>query len=286
MMMDDEERAQTISDEIESLRSIFGEDVTDAVVPTGSSNVLRRTVAVNFPNFYQQFRVLFTLPEDYPDCLPSVRIDGAYCDKRPGIGTKIALELRNVVLEDMEGSPVLLMAVQWLHDDMVARMEQAMMQKEKEVADAAAAAAATFVADASEVRRRRGDHPVPEIITGEPVKDRKSVFLPHIARVSSIEDVDAVVDELRSRRHICDATHPTMYCYRFIDARGYLNEDREDDGEAGAGDRMLHLMQRGDVLGWVVVVTRWFGGILLGPDRFRHIANVSKEIMQQVGAMK
>lgn len=33
----------------------------------------------------------------------------------------------------------------------------------------------------------------------------------------------------------------------------------------------------------VVVVSRWFGGVLLGPERFRHINNAGRQILVQCG---
>ena len=39
---------------------------------------------------------------------------------------------------------------------------------------------------------------------------------------------------------------------------------------------LLDMMQVQDVL---VVVSRWYGGILLGPDRFKHIATVTRAIL-------
>ncbi len=47
----------------------------------------------------------------------------------------------------------------------------------------------------------------------------------------------------------------------------------------GAGDKLLFMMARMDVRNAVVVVSRWYGGIQLGPDRFKHINNVAKEVM-------
>lgn len=38
-----------------------------------------------------------------------------------------------------------------------------------------------------------------------------------------------------------------------------------------------------DVMNVVVVVSRWFGGVHLGPDRFRHINNATRQVLQQAG---
>lgn len=45
-------------------------------------------------------------------------------------------------------------------------------------------------------------------------------------------------------------------------------QDNDDDGEAAAGGRIAHLMQVMDVVNVLVVVSRWYGGVKLGPDRW------------------
>ena len=52
-------------------------------------------------------------------------------------------------------------------------------------------------------------------------------------------------------------------------------EGYDDNGETGAGTRVLGVCQRMQLRGWVVVVSRWYGGVLLGPTRFQHIQNVT-----------
>ena len=44
-----------------------------------------------------------------------------------------------------------------------------------------------------------------------------------------------------------------------------------DDGEAGAGMVILRMLEREGRVGEIVVVTRWFGGVKLGGDRFRKV---------------
>ncbi|KAG9775005.1 hypothetical protein KCU88_g5229, partial [Aureobasidium melanogenum] len=50
----------------------------------------------------------------------------------------------------------------------------------------------------------------------------------------------------------------------------------DDDGEKYAGKRLERVLADLDVEG-IVVVARWYGGIMLGPVRFTHIENVAKE---------
>jgi len=56
-----------------------------------------------------------------------------------------------------------------------------------------------------------------------------------------------------------------------------LKHDNSDDGEDGAGSRLAQLLQMRKEDGVLVVVSRWFGGIQLGPKRFAHISNVARD---------
>lgn len=125
----------------------------------------------------------------------------------------------------------------------------------------------------------------PEISTGDPIEDRKSIFQAHFARVQSVEEVRAVIAKLKENRKIANAAH-NMVAYRIKTNDGkLLLQDCDDDGENQAGSRMLHLMEIIGVENVVVVVSRWFGGIHLGPDRFKHINNVTRNILESNGAI-
>lgn len=60
-------------------------------------------------------------------------------------------------------------------------------------------------------------------------------------------------------------------------------QDYDDDGETAAGGRLLHLLQAADVRNVVVVVSRWFGGVLMGPQRFTAINNCARALLEQMG---
>ena len=56
--------------------------------------------------------------------------------------------------------------------------------------------------------------------------------------------------------------------------------DCDDDGEDAAGGRLLHLLEILDITDRIVVVSRWFGGIKLGPDRFKLINNAARLVLK------
>eukprot|EP00105_Crassostrea_gigas_P039562 XP_019923710.1 PREDICTED: protein IMPACT-like isoform X3 [Crassostrea gigas] len=124
----------------------------------------------------------------------------------------------------------------------------------------------------------------PEIHHGESFVDRKSVFQGHIASISHTKQVKLVLDSLYQSKKIAAATH-NIYAYRIIskDKSDVFYQGCEDDGETQAGSRMLHLMQIVDACNVIVVVTRWYGGVHLGPDRFKHINNCARQLLDEHG---
>ncbi|CAM2106551.1 unnamed protein product [Caretta caretta] len=123
------------------------------------------------------------------------------------------------------------------------------------------------------------DEELPPINHGNPISDRRSTFQAHLAPVVSPKQVKMVLAKLHENKKIASATH-NIYAYRIYceDKQTYL-QDCEDDGETAAGGRLLHLMQILNVRNVLVVVSRWYGGIRLGPDRFKHINNCARNIL-------
>ncbi|CDO95598.1 unnamed protein product [Kluyveromyces dobzhanskii CBS 2104] len=62
-----------------------------------------------------------------------------------------------------------------------------------------------------------------------------------------------------------------------------VQQGSNDCGEAGAGQRLLTLLERSHVANVLVVVTRWYGGTALGPARFRHISTTAVESLKKGG---
>ena len=124
----------------------------------------------------------------------------------------------------------------------------------------------------------------PEIVACPPVASKKSTFAAFGARVSSLEEVRLVQRTLLANKKIAGATHPTMMAYRFIQD-GVQHEDRHDDGEKGAGDAMMSVLTLTKANNVCVIVTRWYGGIHLGPERFKIINKCTREALIQVGAI-
>ena len=95
----------------------------------------------------------------------------------------------------------------------------------------------------------------------------------------SLADISKYKKYLLSQKKIKKATH-NISAYRFLDKKSQeIFEDYDDDGEDDAGIRLLGIIQKMKVNNVLVVVSRWFGGILLHHDRFKHINDVAKILL-------
>mmetsp|Transcript_30761 Transcript_30761/g.66097 ORF Transcript_30761/g.66097 Transcript_30761/m.66097 type:complete len:307 (-) Transcript_30761:187-1107(-) len=123
-----------------------------------------------------------------------------------------------------------------------------------------------------------------EIVTGTPhTPPGKSTFQAHFARVESQEQVQYALRYLLQDKKIARATH-NIFAYRFWDEqRGVQVSDNDDDGENAAGGRLATLLELMHVNNVIVVVSRWYGGIHLGPDRFKYISNAARQILEEQG---
>lgn len=153
----------------------------------------------------------------------------------------------------------------------------------------AAAAVAAAEDEASSRELAGGAEPpaappdLPPIFSGEPLVDRKSTFQAHVARCTSAAEVRAVLEHLRADRKVARATH-NQYAWRVWDrARAVQLHDNDDDGEGGAGSTLAELLELMGVNDVLVVVSRWYGGVHLGPDRFRHIVATARDAIERAG---
>lgn len=83
-----------------------------------------------------------------------------------------------------------------------------------------------------------------------------------------------------SDKYFKKATHNT-YAYRIRDKDGLLIEWKNDDWETGAGQCILSQLQRKNMINVIIVVTRYFGGVQLHADRFRHVVDATKMFLEE-----
>ena len=94
------------------------------------------------------------------------------------------------------------------------------------------------------------------------ITEKKSKFISEIFYVESVQEADEKIEEINKKYH--DAKHH-CFAYRILGENGII-ERLSDDGEPSgtAGSPILQLISKKELVNVLVVVTRYFGGILLG----------------------
>ena len=113
------------------------------------------------------------------------------------------------------------------------------------------------------------------------VTSKKSTFVARSIAVSSPSQARAAVQKLLATNKTLREADHNITAWRVRSDSGGVIEDSNDDGESGGGRHILQVMQSSDVVGMVLVVTRWYGGIMLGPDRWRIMGQVSRDALSQ-----
>ena len=89
--------------------------------------------------------------------------------------------------------------------------------------------------------------------------EKRSRFLGHVRMVESEEEAKAFIAEMKRKYY--DARH-NCWCYAIREGAERYSDDGEPQGSAGIP--MLEVLRRRGVTNAVCVVTRYFGGVLLG----------------------
>ena len=112
------------------------------------------------------------------------------------------------------------------------------------------------------------------------IVDRGSRYSVSIGRVQGREDIKLFLRQLKQNKRYAKATH-NSWATR-ISQDGLIYETKSDDGETGAGMVILRIMQKEQVSDCVICVTRWFGGIKLMGDRFKHVQDATKYAINHI----
>ncbi|OAP64642.1 hypothetical protein AYL99_00614 [Fonsecaea erecta] len=308
-----------LADEVEALNSIYGSDTIVLQSPTGPSV----TGVLRIPG--SELSLLISFPVEYPDVPPEILKTQSTGDSgRKGEGEVAVHILRDVLarvwiegqvcLFDLaeEAGPLL---SQRHHEGEhgsaappPAVVEQSPPHAHRSAASSSshthhdgyepyssssssAAAAMDVPSNAATATSSAADTPPPNWTLSEPLTVNRSTFVARACPVHSLPEAQASLSHLlASNKKVASATH-NISAWRIQSPNGQTGavitvQDSDDDGETAAGGRLLHLMQLMDVWNCMVVVTRWYGGVKLGPDRFRLINQVARESLVKGGFAK
>ena len=100
----------------------------------------------------------------------------------------------------------------------------------------------------------------PTLVGEAELSEKRSRFIGRVFPVSSGEEARLVIDRVKAQYR--DARH-NPWCYLLPSGESRSSDDGEPSGTSGAP--MLEMLKRENIRAAAVVVTRYFGGVLLGP---------------------
>jgi len=117
------------------------------------------------------------------------------------------------------------------------------------------------------------------------VVDRRSKYAVSSFSVNSEDDFKEKIKLLLKDKKFRLADH-NIVAYR-IKGKDQRTVEYKNDGfnspskETGAGVMMLEILRQKKAENVCIVVTRWYGGIHLGADRFKHVRDATVEILKK-----
>jgi len=310
-----------VASEIGVLQSIYGDNAihvwhgsrvgSPESISDGGSNIngtdtIRYVVSLNLPSHEEvSIRILVSLPPSYPASSPPQlqllsRYIGAFGVDSSLFGSilRTFLSLSGVewscdtvcVFDGLQS--VLERSEAWYEDKLNREKVGELIREDASGRDSALQESVESTKEHGE-GLGRVSRPIPtlqdvalpegiKLINAEPIVDRRSVFVGRACQISHPSQVPLILNHLMSDRHIARAAHPIINAWR-CQVGNVLHQDNDDDGETAAGSRLAHLLSILEINNVLVVVTRWFGGIHLGPDRFKHINHAARNALETGG---
>lgn len=290
------------ADEIEALSAIYG---SEWVVEDELNRVFSITLKHqqrNSDNERQIEKIItlqFRLPPEYPlEAPPFYVLSAPWMSRSEKINFMSSLE---EIYCNHAGESILYLWIEkareyFFHDENEVELNESSDESQKDEEDfnyqIETSSTDSRTIDSPSGKRHRHRHSsdhhnsnVP-IYHGEPIIDRRSTFQAHLAPVRCVQEAAEAIASLKTDKKIANATH-NISAYRISGGpHNTCIQDCDDDGENHAGARLLHLLQILDVKDVIVVVSRWFGGIHLGPDRFKHINSSARDLLQKCGYLE
>ncbi|GAA5820134.1 hypothetical protein JCM11491_003305 [Sporobolomyces phaffii] len=133
------------------------------------------------------------------------------------------------------------------------------------------------------------------IVSSSPVTDRQSTFIAHACPISHPSHAAAFHAHVRNSRA---SSHPVQCDHEVLawrtmtlkvgrdgfggEADWTVKTGGDDDGEKGAAREVHAAITSAAAVDVAVVVSRLYGGILLGPVRFHHIRHVANQALERL----
>lgn len=303
----------TLDDEVLSLNSIYGDDTLSAPVAFSSASSSSSAAAageaedeaggleavLRLPHQPSvSLRIFFpaAYPDDPPFVLGTHSVGSGELPRGAGqVIVRVARETLARVFSAAGGGPCLfdlaeelgeslpkaledahLLSGQSLNEGDVERLQDSAVPREGEENGATGGGGSGGLIGTSKHGFHLGEPPA--WVLSDVITEKKSVFLGRSTAVSSVDEAQCCISHLLATdKRAAKATH-NISAWRIRGNEGDATfQDFDDDGETAAGGRLLKLLQMMDVWNVVVVVSRWYGGIHLGPARFAIINEAARD---------
>ncbi|PIA91646.1 Protein IMPACT [Cercospora beticola] len=278
--------SEELLDEVNSINAIYGEKTITSLEEAPN------LYALTIPS-QPDISLRIDFPSDYPDAPPSLLgTQHVGHDTAKGQGTAIVDLVRSILAEIYTpGAPCIFDLI----EESTQRLQQLGLDSSSKDAEQ----------QATEANGQPSHHeypdeniasdfpthfqPIEELGNPPPwaesdvVTEKKSVFLARAAQVSSVDEAKSYLAHLLATdKKVAKATH-NITAWRIRGENGVQFQDCDDDGEDAAGGRLLHLLELMGLWNVMVVVSRWYGGVKLGPDRFRLINQAARDAVVKGG---
>lgn len=270
--------SEELANEIEAINAIYGIETLQEA--SGENNLYTLSLANN------NVTLRLSFPSEYPESSPQILgIETTGSSVRKGYG-KHVLDIARETLKDIY-APGLVCVFDLMQELAVVLAEDPTEDntENQKISNASGEQLS------GRVLIPEPTFEAPNWTVSSTITEKKSVFLARACSVTSPDQVRSYISHLLSTdKRAAKATH-NISAYRIRSQ--LLNPDTElvfqdcdDDGENAAGGRLLHLLQVMDVWAVLVVVSRWYGGVKLGPDRFRIINAAARDALVAGGWLK
>lgn len=267
--------SEELASEVEVINSIYGPDTVRPV--SAGSSIYTLYLA------HHDVTLRLSFPFEYPNASPQILgTENTGDNVRKGYG-KLVLDKARAMLSRVYSTGLVCIYDLLQELEVALPAEQRLVEENVSVNKGQQPQMAEF--------SRLPAFEIPNWTFSEPVTEKKSVFLARASTVTSPNQVHSFISHLiATDKRASKATH-NISAYRIRSPSSspgseLVFQDCDDDGETAAGGRLLHLLQIMDVWGLLVVVSRWYGGVQLGPDRFRIINQVARDAVVASGWVK
>ncbi|KAF9266227.1 UPF0029-domain-containing protein [Marasmius fiardii PR-910] len=307
-LLEDPDR-EPVGSEIEVLKSIYGDEAIRIWKPTDGNgdeprhnDRVRYEVEIGFPDPHSEIKIkiLASLPPTYPSISPpQLQLLSRYIGPFGVDSNLFGSILRTFISSNgVEWSPdvvcvfdglqnVLDRCVEWYQERLSADRVGELIREDQihHSRTPSPSQNSSNPTSRHEPAEEATSVALPEgiqIFEAEPIIDRKSSFVGRACVITDPSQVPLILAHLSSDKRIARAAHPIINAWR-CQVGNVLHQDNDDDGETAAGGRLAHLLQILEINNVLVIVTRYFGGIHLGPDRFKHINQAARNALDVGG---